>query len=190
MSDAESPLAPEIRVRRNPWPRRIIGSLALLLGLLAAGLMILDSSLGHRWIVDRITAMEPANGLRYRIGRIEGSIFSEVRLIDVSLADGQGEFFRAPEATLDWRPFAWLNNRLSIEELHVPRATLSRLPALTPTGRTGPILPGFDIRIGSLRVDRIDIGEAVTGVARTGRIAGSADIRSARRHNCGNAASW
>ncbi len=181
MNDVETPTVTDVRVRRaNPWPRRIAGSLALLLGIFAAALMLLDSSIGHRWIVDRIAAMEPANGLRYRIGRIEGSIFSEARLVDVSLADAQGEFFRAPEATLDWRPFAWLNNRLSIEELHVPRATLSRLPALQPTGRTGPILPGFDIRIGSLRVDRIDIGPAVTGVARTGRIAGSADIRSGR----------
>lgn len=179
MAETAASPAPPPR-RRNPWPRRIAGGIALLLGLLAGALVLLDSAIGHRWVVDRIAAMEPANGLRYRIGRIEGSLFSEARLVDVRIADQRGEFFRAPEATLDWRPFAWLGNRLDIERLDVPRATLARLPELVPTGRTGPILPGFDIRIGQLSVDRLDLGAELAGTARTGRLAGSADIRGGR----------
>ena len=55
-----------------------------------------------------------------------------------------------------------------------------RLPRLKPTGRKGPILPNFDIRIGTLRIDRLNIGPGVAGKARSGRVVGSADIRSGR----------
>ena len=58
--------------------------------------------------------------------------------------------------------------------------TLSRLPALKPSGRTGPILPGFDIHIGRLDIRRLELGSAVTGTPRVGAVTGSADIRRGR----------
>ncbi|GAA0738208.1 translocation/assembly module TamB domain-containing protein [Sphingomonas japonica] len=166
--------------RRSPWPRRIAGTLALLAGLCALALVLLDSPLGHRFVADRIAALEPANGLRYRVGRIEGSLFGKARLIEVRLFDRNGLVFQAPQAELDWNPFAWSANTLAIRRLIVPRATLAKLPELTPTGRTGPILPGFDIAIGELRVDRLDLAAAVTGRPRTGRLVARADIRGGR----------
>ena len=39
-------------------------------------------------------------------------------------------------------------------------ARWSRLPKLKPTRRKGPILPGFDIHIGELAIDRLEIGPA------------------------------
>ena len=42
---------------------------------------------------------------------------------------------------------------------------LERLPKLRPTGRTGPILPGFDIHIGRLEIRRLELAPAVTGKA-------------------------
>src|SRR5205085_11572090 len=51
---------------------------------------------------------------------------------------------------------------------------------LKPSTKKGPILPGFDIHIGELRVDRLDIGKAVSGQARSGSLRGKADIRSGR----------
>ena len=66
--------------------------------------------------------------------------------------------------------------------LIAPRATLHKLPQLVPSGKDGPILPGFDIKIDELRIDRLTVAPAVTGngVARQGRLAGKADIRSGR----------
>ena len=57
---------------------------------------------------------------------------------------------------------------------------LVRLPKLKPSGSTGPMLPGFDIWIGKLSIDRLEIGRAVGGKARVGRLRASADIRSGR----------
>ena len=166
------------------WPRRMLRELlALLLGiafLLAVALAILDTAPGHRWIVDRIAGIETSSGLRFRIGRIEGSVFGESKLRNVAILDQRGVFFTSPEIDLDWTPGAWLYNKLYIERVHAERATLVRLPKLKPSTKKGPILPAFDIHVGKLTVDRLEIGQAVTGTPRTGRLQASADVRSGR----------
>ena len=181
--DERRPERPPYRLKPN-WPRRLLRELlALLLGivvLIAVALVILDTAPGHRWIADRIGQIETASGLRFRIGRIEGSVFGESRLKNVSILDRNGVFFTSPEIELNWTPSAWLYNKLSIERAHADRATLVRLPEFKPTGRTGPMLPGFDIHIGELSIDRLEIGRAVTGTERVGSVRGSADVRSGR----------
>ena len=172
-----------IRVRKH-WSRRLLNEiLALLLALLlllGAGLVLLDSAPGHRWLVDRIAALETATGLKIEIGRIDGSIFGNVRLRNVRVSDSKGVFLTSPDIMLDWAPGAWLGNRLHIDRLEAGRVSLSRLPALKPTGRTGPLLPGFDIHIGQLDIRRLELGSAVTGMPRVGAVSGSADIRQGR----------
>lgn len=181
MSDEDTPEAPAVAVRRRGrWARRIAGALLLVLGAIAALLLLLDTGPGHRLIANRVAALQPKDGMRYRIGRIEGSIYGRARLIDVRVYDPKGLVFRAPVANLDWSPFAWFSNRLDITRLVVPRGILAKLPQPRPTGRKGPILPGFDISIGALRIDRLEVEPAVTGVARVGRLQGRADIRSGR----------
>jgi translocation and assembly module TamB len=166
------------------WPRRLLRELlALLLGLaflLAVGLAILDTAPGHRWIADRIAGIETSSGLRFRIGRIEGSVFGESKLKNVAILDQHGTVFTSPEIDLDWTPGAWLYNKLDIRRVHADRATLVRLPELKPSTKKGPILPGFDIHIGKLSIDRLEVGKAVTGTPRVGRLEGSADVRSGR----------
>ena len=172
-----------IKVRRH-WSRRLLNELlALLLALLlllGIGLVLLDSAPGHRWLVDRIAGIETATGLKVEIGRIEGSIFGESRLKNVRVSDQKGVFLTAPDILLDWAPGAWLGNRLQIERVEARRVIVSRLPALKPSGRTGPILPGFDIHIGRLDIRRLELGSAVTGRPQVGALSGSADIRRGR----------
>lgn len=173
-------------VRRTNWPLRIAKwGLGLVLGLALAAiaaLYVLDTGVGHRFIAQRIAALAPASGLKISIGRIDGSIYSVARIRDLRVSDNKGLIFSAPDVLLDWTPLAWLDNRLSINRAIAPRATLHKLPQLVPSGKEGPILPGFDIKIDELRIDRLTVAPAVTGngVARQGRIAGKADIRSGR----------
>ena len=89
-------------------------------------------------------------------------------------------FLTSPEIQLDWAPGAWLYNSLHIDRLSARLVRLSRLPKLKPTGRKGPILPGFDIHIGELAIDRLELGPAITGQARSGRVRGQADVRAGR----------
>ena len=176
--------APPPRKLRRDWKRRLLNELltlflALLL-LLAAGLVLLDTAPGHRFIVDRLGRFETASGLRIHIGRIDGSIFGKSQLRNVQVADPKGVFLASPNIVLDWSPGAWLANKLSIDSLTAQRVSLIRLPKLKPSAKKGPILPGFDIHVGLLRIDRLDVGPQVGGQPRSGRVIGKADVHSGR----------
>jgi translocation and assembly module TamB len=174
--------------RRRPRLRRWTSSLAkfvtgFLLGLLlvvAALLAFLDTGPGHRLIVDRIAAMTPESGLRVRIGRIDGSIWSQTRLRDVRLYDPDGLFAESPEIEMDWRPIDFLWNSLRIHRLESNLVILHRLPQLVPSREPRPILPSYDVHVGRLDVRQLRIGRAVTGRERVGSLTGEAEIRSGR----------
>ena len=172
-----------VRLKRD-WSRRLgIELLTLLLALMvlaAVGLVLLDTAPGHRFIVDRISRIETASGLRFRIGRIEGSIYGETRLKNLEVLDKSGVFATSPEIDVDWSPGAWLYNALHLDRVSARQVTLLRAPKLKPTGRKGPILPKFDIYIGELSIQRLELAPKVTGVARSGRVLGKVDIRAGR----------
>ncbi|HEX8379021.1 MAG TPA: translocation/assembly module TamB, partial [Allosphingosinicella sp.] len=170
--------------RRRRWPSRLAKwavGLALTLALLAAGLaVLLDTSAGHRFVADRIAAMAPRSGLRIHIGRIEGSIWNDTRLRDVRLYDPQGLFAESPAIDVDWQPLGWITNRLVIYRLDARLAALHRLPKLRPSETPGPVLPGFDVHVGQLRIDQLRVGKAVTGQPRVASLRGEADVRAGR----------
>jgi len=156
----EAPAAPEKRRGLIKW--LLIGVAALAL-LLAAALAVLNTSLGERFLADRIAANTLPNGLNIQIGRIEGDIYGKAVLHDVTLSDPEGVFATIPQAEIDWNPSAWLSYRLEIDEFVAHRARLERLPEFLPSEDDGPILPGFDIAIESLVIDGLTLSSAVTG---------------------------
>ncbi|WP_210358678.1 translocation/assembly module TamB domain-containing protein [Sphingomonas beigongshangi] len=164
---------------RRAW-RWIAGLLAALLLVIGVAFVVVDSDVGHRWVATRIGTIRTANGLRFAIGRIDGSLYGRSRLRDVRVYDLDGLLVQAPEATLDWRPLAWMRNRLDIRALIVSQATMFHAPRTRPGAKGGPVLPGFDIRIGRLAVGRLMLAKPVLGSARTGRLEGDADVRDGR----------
>lgn len=158
------------------WARRIGWGLLVLLLLAGAALLIADTSWGHRQIIAQVEGLSPKSGLKIEIGGIEGSIYGESTLTDVVLSDPKGAFLRIPKAELNWSPASWWANRLDIESLTAAKATLLKLPKLRPSETKGPILPDFDISIGKLAVEQLDIAAGIAGGARTGRLTGSAEI--------------
>lgn len=176
-----------VEVRRRTagdWARRLLNELfalfVALLFLLAGLVVLLDSAPGHRFIIDQLSGLQTASGLRIRIGRIDGSIFGKSQLRNVSVADGHGVFLTSPNIKLDWTPGAWLENKLHVDSLTAQQVSLIRLPVLKPSGKKGPILPGFDIHIGELRIDRLDIGAQVSGKPRSGSVKAKADVNHGR----------
>jgi translocation and assembly module TamB len=179
----EGPPQPPLKLRPD-WRWRLLNELfaafvALLL-LLAGALVLLDTGPGHRFIIDRIGRFETASGLKVSIARIDGSIFGKSQLRNVRVSDQRGVFLTSPDIDLDWSPGAWLYNRLSIDSVTAERVNLIRIPALKPSLKKGPILPGFDIHVGELRIDRLDVGPEVGGKARSGRLLGKADVHRGR----------
>jgi translocation and assembly module TamB len=172
----ESPARPRRRWRvLRALGLAVAGFAALVLGALWG----IDTGPGHRLIADRIAAMRPSSGLRIRIGRIDGSIWTRATLRDVRLYDLDGQFFEAPELALAWHPTRWLHNRLDIDRLAAPLVTLDRAPRLRSKPGS-PILPGFDIRIGRLDIRRLRLGPAIAGRAHVMRLLARADIHDRR----------
>ena len=165
---------------RHPLLRALaIGLLSILL-LLSAAVWMLDSGPGHRLIIDRISALRPSSGLRIRIGRIDGSIWNRARLRDLRLYDSKGLFLEAAEIDLDWRPAAWIANKLWVRSAESDLFIIHRLPKLKPSPKKGPLLPGFDIHIGKMRIKRLLLEPAVAGRRQIASVDASADIHKGR----------
>lgn len=170
---------------RKPLRRRVahwlgVGLVLLLLGI-GALMWALDTGPGHRFLADRVASLSPSSGLKIRIGRIDGSIYSRATLRDVRLFDPQGLFLEVPELRLDWRPLSWAANRLDIRSAVTDLAILHRVPKLRPSPKKRQaILPGFDIRIDRLAIRRLRVEPAVTGTRHIARILAKADIRDGR----------
>lgn len=177
---SEEPASAPTRVRHSAgyWRLRIAFLLLTPFMALVAAVVGLDTDSGHRFLIDRIAELPIKSGLKIRIGRIDGSIYGRARIRDLRLYDPQGLFLSAPDVRLDWSPWKWTVNRLDIRELAAPMATLHKLPKLRP-GK-GPTLPGFDIRIGRFRIDRLRVAKGVAGPERTGALAFAADIHAGR----------
>jgi translocation and assembly module TamB len=154
-------------VRRRGWRTAAKWAGFALLGLvllIAAFLVWLNTDPGRRFVVRQINAFETVSGLQVHVERIEGSVFSEIRLVDLTLADPQGIFFRARHADLEYRPLAYLlRSRIDVRDIDIPEARLWRLPALRAGDPNAPLLPDIDVDVGHLRIGRLLIDPAVTG---------------------------
>ena len=166
--------------RRLRVVRWLVALVAVLIAGIGAAAVVIDTDVGHRLIADQIAAQRPTNGLRYRIGRIDGSVWSKAVLRDVRVSDPRGVVLTVPRAVLDWRPLGWFANRLDINALDIPSATFAKLPEPLATARRGPLLPGFDIRVARLAVGRLIVAPGVAGPLRNGRIDARIDVRRGR----------
>ena len=163
------------------WPVwTAVAVLGLVILTLFAGVIWLDSDSGRKYVADQVEALDPEDGLRINIGEIRGSIFGEAEIIDLRLSDPKGVFFRAETVDVDWSPLAWIFNELNIQSAVVSGGRLERLPELLTVDEDAPLLPEFDIYIGSFRADNLIIGAPVTGEEQSADLSGSADIRSGR----------
>lgn len=162
------------------WWRWIAGAVLAVVAVLATALVVVDTSIGHRWVTQRIDEVRLANGLRFSIGRIDGSLYADTRLRDLRVYDLDGLVFRAKLVELDWSPARWFVNRLDIDRLAIPDAVLLRTPHTRPGKPRGAILPEFDIRIGQLALGRLRLAAPVLGRERVAQAAGRANIRAGR----------
>ena len=163
--EAETP-PPETPRRRSPvrraakWTAGLIAAVVL---LIVAGVAILNTPIGQRALTERIAAQTLPNGLNIRIGRIEGDLYGKAVLRDVRLSDLKGVFATIPRAEVDWRPTAWLSNRLDIRSFAARRAMLLRVPTFRPGDPDQPVLPAFDISIDRLQIDNLTLAAGIAG---------------------------
>ncbi|MEY3940953.1 MAG: hypothetical protein RLZZ604_1413, partial [Pseudomonadota bacterium] len=148
------------------WRRIAIGAgavMALLLLVIAGGYMWLDTQSGRNFLARQIASVEMENGLNIRIGKIEGSIYSDTVLRDVQFRDPKGGFARAPEIRLDWSPLSYFSSGVNITSLRAPTLNVARMPEFRIVPDRGdPLLPDLDINIGRLQIDRIVFAKGIS----------------------------
>ncbi|WNO52924.1 translocation/assembly module TamB domain-containing protein [Stakelama saccharophila] len=172
--------------RRPLWVRILkwIGiALLALMVLLAAALLGINTDPGRRFLANQIAGYTTASGLNVRVGRIDGSIYSDMVLRDVRIRDTKGVFASSPRIELDWHPFRFINSHVDVDALTSPLVRFDRTPVLKPTPsapENQPLLPDIDIDVDKLAVDRIVIGAPVTGQRHIASVAGSVHIADRR----------
>ena len=167
MADQDDTGAPKAGRKRHRvkrlWANRIGWAIVIFMAPILLATAFFASPIGKRFVADQIAAAAPASGLRIEVGRIEGDIFAEAVLRDVTLKDPKGAFLTIPEVDLDWRPLAWLWSGIDVRELTARRGRLERLPELLPGDPDAPILPDFDIRIDRLALENFKLAQGLAG---------------------------
>ena len=148
--------------------------------LVGAAIVGLDTQPGRRFVADRLAGFTTESGLNIRAGRIDGSLYGQMRLRDVQVSDPQGVFATIPVLDVDWRPFAYIHSKIDVREVAAPSVVLLRKPALRSTDPNAPLLPDIDLDVGHLQVDRLDVRAAVTGQRHLVSLSGAASIADGR----------
>ncbi|MGT2512900.1 translocation/assembly module TamB domain-containing protein [Sphingomonas panni] len=195
MTDIDTPATETVIVRDRPlWVKILkwigIAIVALLL-LLVALVFALNTGPGRGFIVGKLDGYTTASGLKVNIGRIDGSLYGAMTVRELRLSDTQGVFAYSPEIAVDWRPFAFANGHVDIRSLTSPLIRYARNPVLkdTPPGDpNAPLLPDYDIDVNRLKVDRIEVGQAVAGQRHIARLDGEVHIADRRAQVTANAA--
>ena len=176
----------DVVVLRPPLWQRVVKWLAVgvvgLFVLLALLVLGLNTSPGRRVIANYLGGYSTASGLNIKVGRIEGSLYGQMVLVDVRVSDPKGVFLSSPRIAVDWRPFAYARNHIDVRSAQAALVTMARSPLFkpTPTDPNAPLLPDLDVDIGRLTVERMVLAKAVTGQAHILKIDGAMHIADKR----------
>ena len=157
---------------------RIFLGLLVLIALLVAAVVAIDTGPGHGFATRLIAGLKPANGLRYTVGKIDGSIYGRMTLRDVVVSDAKGVVATIPAVTIDWHPGSLVHKKAAADLIDADLVTVLRRPELIP--QPGPLLPDIDIAIGRFTVRQLVLEAPVTGKREVIALSGDTDIASGR----------
>lgn len=174
-----------VREGRPLWQKIAIGVVGLVVALvvLAAGLLLgLNTQPGKRFLIQQIAALKLESGMAIEVGRIDGSIYSDMVIHDLVLRDPKGVFAVSPRVHVVWKPFRYVNNHISVSLLETPLVVLARSPQFnaTPTDPNAPILPDLDIDVDRMKIGKFILAKPVIGQKREIAIDGVTHIADGR----------
>ena len=181
--DASTPAT--VTVARPLWQKVAIGAVGLIVGLvvLVAGLLLfLNTQPGKKFLIRQIAALKMESGMAIEVGRIDGSIYSDMTIRNLVLRDPKGIFAVSPEVRVVWSPFSYINNHISVRLLESPLVVLARSPQfnVTKTDPNAPILPDLDIDVDRLKIAKFLVAKPVIGQKREIAIDGVTHIADGR----------
>lgn len=181
-----------VRKGRPPWHKVAVGLAGLIVGLvvLVAGLLLfLNTQPGKAFVIRQIAALKLESGMGISVGRIEGSIYSDMVIHDLVLRDPKGAFAVSPRVHVVWSPFRYLNNHISVRLMESPLVVLARSPQfnVTKADPNAPILPDLDIDVDRLKIAKFVLARPVIGQKREIAIDGVTHIADGRARLSANA---
>ncbi|WP_066762196.1 translocation/assembly module TamB domain-containing protein [Sphingobium sp. CCH11-B1] len=174
-----------VREKRPLWQKIAIGVIGLVVALLllVGGLLLgLNTQPGKRFLIGQIAALQMESGMKIEVGRIEGSIYSDMVIHDLVLRDPKGVFAVSPRVHVVWKPFRYVNNHISVSLLESPLIVLARSPQfnVTQSDPNAPILPDLDIDVDRMKIARFVLARPVIGQKREIAIDGVTHIADGR----------
>ncbi|MBA4090401.1 MAG: hypothetical protein C0494_07410 [Sphingobium sp.] len=174
-----------IREKRPLWQKIAIGLIGLILALvlLAGGLLLgLNTQPGKKFLIQQIAALQMESGMKIEVGRIDGSIYSDMTIHDLVLRDPKGVFAVSPKVHVVWRPFRYVNNHISVSLLETPLVVLARSPQfnVVASDPNAPILPDLDIDVDRMKIGKFILAKPVIGQKREIAIDGVTHIADGR----------
>jgi translocation and assembly module TamB len=167
------------------WWRWLLAVLLALVLLLAAAVplglwWLAETPRGRAFVAEQVSGLDPASGIRFQVGRIDGSLLSRFELVDVVVKDLDGTLALIPLAKVDWEPITLVSRLVSINRVDVPEIRILRMWKLNPRDPDEPLLPDIDIRVGRFDIAKLVLEKPVLGRREELRALGRADIRSGR----------
>lgn len=174
-----------VREKRPLWRTiaiAVLGLIAAILVLACAVLLGLNTQPGKRFLIGQIGALQMASGMKIEVGRIDGSIYSDMVIHDLVLRDPKGVFAVSPRVHVVWKPFRYVKNHISVSLLESPLIVLARSPQFnaTPTDPNAPILPDLDIDVDRMKIGHFVLAKPVIGQKREIAIDGVTHIADGR----------
>jgi translocation and assembly module TamB len=160
--------------------RWTVGFFAVLAGLplLAVVLAVVaaNTGTGRGWIEHAVAGL---TGGKAAVAGLSGRFPDGLRLARLELRDPEGVWLAIDNLALDWSPLRLSAKVAQIERLEAGRVVVNRLPPASGQAEpeAGFALPvGVDLR--RLRVDRLELGQAVAGRAASLAVDGKATLAS------------
>ncbi|MFN3371450.1 MAG: translocation/assembly module TamB domain-containing protein [Sphingomonadaceae bacterium] len=182
---ADPPIEPDAGDGSTGWLRRLFVAILLVALALAAAVplglwWLAETPSGRSFVARQVSGTALSSGIRYEVGRIDGSLLSRFELVDVVVKDLDGVLATIPLARVDWEPISLVRRVVSLNRLEVPEVRMLRMWRINPRDPDEPLLPDIDIRIGRFDFPRVVLEEPVAGRRTLLEATGRADIRAGR----------
>ena len=153
--------------------------LVTLLSSLVFGLALIfyaaNSPAGRSWVEQNVAAL---TGGKIILAGLSGRFPDALRLDHLELHGDDDVWLTIDGLALDWSPRRLLERTVEIERLEAEHIVLARLPVTTDEDK--PALP-VAVNLRTLRVGRLDLGQAVAGQAASLAIDGKSSLSSLDR---------
>jgi translocation and assembly module TamB len=145
-------------------PRRLHRAALLAGAVVAFGGLTLAIGPAAPWVVDHFADGQRVGELGFvHLDGVSGGWLGNLRIAHLKIADGDGVWLRADDASLTWSPQDLLFGRVTLASVHARSLAIARQPALLASQPSSGA--SIDLHIGALSIDAIKLAAPVFGQA-------------------------